>query len=44
MAVLGETAGLGKPLPPVWHFGSCVDKVRVIILAAAIAEKLGMSG
>ncbi len=42
LAVLGETAGLGKPLPPVWHFGSCVDNGRVVILAAALAEKLGV--
>ncbi len=42
LAVLGETAGLGKPLPPVWHFGSCVDNGRVVILVAALAEKLGV--
>jgi carbon-monoxide dehydrogenase catalytic subunit len=42
LALLGETAGLGKPLPPVWHFGSCVDNGRVIILISAIAEKLGI--
>lgn len=42
LALLGETAGLEKPLPPVWHFGSCVDNGRVVILAAALAEKLGV--
>lgn len=42
LAVLGQTAGLGKPLPPVWHFGSCVDNGRVVILAAALAEKMGV--
>lgn len=42
LKVLGETAGLGKPLPPVWHFGSCVDNSRVVILVSALAEKLGV--
>ncbi|MBU3966780.1 MAG: anaerobic carbon-monoxide dehydrogenase catalytic subunit [Euryarchaeota archaeon] len=42
LALLGEKAGLGRPLPPVWHFGSCVDNGRVIILISAIAEKLGV--
>jgi carbon-monoxide dehydrogenase catalytic subunit len=42
LALLGETAGLYGPLPPVWHFGSCVDNGRVIILISAIAEKLGI--
>ena len=40
---LGDAAGLGKPLPPVWHFGSCVDNSRVIILAIALAQKMGIS-
>jgi carbon-monoxide dehydrogenase catalytic subunit len=40
--VLGKTAGLDKPLPPIWHFGSCVDNSRVVILLAALAEKLGV--
>ncbi len=42
LQLLGTTAGLGMPLPPVWHFGSCVDNSRVIILASALAEKLGV--
>lgn len=42
LALLGATAGLDKPLPPVWHFGSCTDNGRVIILISAIAEKLGV--
>ncbi|VVB88883.1 Hydroxylamine reductase [uncultured archaeon] len=42
LAALGETAGLGKSLPPVWHFGSCVDNSRVVILVSALAEKLGV--
>ena len=40
--LLGKTAGLDTPLPPVWHFGSCVDNSRVIILVAALADKLGV--
>lgn len=40
--VLGKTAGLDSPLPPVWHFGSCVDNSRVIILISALAQKLGV--
>lgn len=42
LKVLGETAGIEKPLPPVWHFGSCVDNARVVILVCALAEKLGV--
>ncbi len=40
---LGDIAGLGKPLPPVWHFGGCVDNSRVILLAIALAQKMGLS-
>ncbi|MFZ3169940.1 MAG: anaerobic carbon-monoxide dehydrogenase catalytic subunit [Candidatus Methanoperedens sp.] len=40
---LGDIAGLGKPLPPVWHFGGCVDNSRVIILAIALAQRMGIS-
>lgn len=39
---LGKAAGFDKPLPPVWHFGSCVDNSRVVILVSALAEKLGV--
>jgi carbon-monoxide dehydrogenase catalytic subunit len=42
LALLGKSAGLDRPLPPVWHFGSCSDNGRVIILLSAIAEKLGV--
>ena len=42
LALLGESAGLDRPLPPVWHFGSCSDNGRVMILISAIAEKLGV--
>jgi len=43
LKTLGEISGLGKPLPPIWHFGSCVDNSRVIILAIALAQKMGLS-
>ncbi|MCX9011430.1 MAG: anaerobic carbon-monoxide dehydrogenase catalytic subunit [Candidatus Methanoperedens sp.] len=42
LRVLGEASGIDGPLPPVWHFGSCVDNSRVIILISALAEKLGV--
>jgi carbon-monoxide dehydrogenase catalytic subunit len=28
-------------IPPVLHFGSCVDNVRILVLAAALADTLG---
>lgn len=28
-------------IPPVLHFGSCVDNVRILVLAAALANALG---
>lgn len=28
--------------PPVWHFGSCVDNARIVILISALAEALGV--
>jgi len=43
LSILGRTAGLEKPLPPVLFFGSCVDNSRAITLITAIAEKLGVS-
>jgi len=42
LQALGEASGLKKPLPPVWHFGSCVDNSRVIILAIALAQNMGL--
>lgn len=42
LGVLGKASGLDGPLPPVWHFGSCVDNARIIILISMIAEKLGI--
>ncbi len=40
LTALGEAAGLGGPLPPVWHMGSCVDNSRITDLLAAIADRL----
>jgi len=42
LQMLGKTAGFEKPLPPVWHFGSCVDNSRVVVLVSALAEKLNV--
>ncbi|MBN2208781.1 MAG: anaerobic carbon-monoxide dehydrogenase catalytic subunit [Candidatus Coatesbacteria bacterium] len=39
---LGHAAGLDRPLPPVWHIGSCVDNSRAARLAFAIANKLNV--
>jgi carbon-monoxide dehydrogenase catalytic subunit len=39
---LGDVAGLGRPLPPVWHMGSCVDNSRTARLCFAVANKLGV--
>jgi carbon-monoxide dehydrogenase catalytic subunit len=40
LTAVGEAAGLGAPLPPVWHMGSCVDNTRIVDLLAALAAKL----
>jgi carbon-monoxide dehydrogenase catalytic subunit len=29
-------------IPPVLHFGSCVDNVRILVLASALADALGV--
>jgi carbon-monoxide dehydrogenase catalytic subunit len=29
-------------VPPVLHFGSCVDNVRILVLASALANALGV--
>jgi len=42
LKVLGDAAGLGAPLPPVWHMGSCVDNSRIANLLRALAEKLNV--
>lgn len=39
---LGNAAGLGRPFPPVWHMGSCVDNTRAARLTFALANKLGV--
>ncbi len=39
---LGKAAGLDRPLPPVWHMGSCVDNSRAARLAFALANKLNV--
>lgn len=40
---LGKTAGLNGPLPPVLHFGACVDNSRCAVLASRLADYLGTS-
>ncbi len=40
LQALGEAAGLGAPLPPVWHLGSCVDNSRAVSLTSALAVAL----
>jgi carbon-monoxide dehydrogenase catalytic subunit len=42
LAAVGEAAGLGGPLPPVWHMGSCVDNSRIVDLLGAVAGRLGV--
>lgn len=42
LTAIGEAAGLGAPLPPVLHMGSCVDNSRIGDLVTAIAAYLGV--
>lgn len=42
LTAVGEAAGLGGPLPPVWHMGACVDNARIVDLLAAVADRLGV--
>jgi carbon-monoxide dehydrogenase catalytic subunit len=42
LAKLGNAAGLDRPLPPVWHMGSCVDNSRAARLAFALAAHLNV--
>ncbi len=42
LTALGKAAGLGAPLPPVLHMGSCVDNSRIYDLLAALAGKIGV--
>ena len=42
LTAIGEANGLGGPLPPVLHLGSCVDNSRAVALAVALANYLGV--
>jgi carbon-monoxide dehydrogenase catalytic subunit len=42
LTAIGQAAGLGGPLPPVLHMGSCVDNSRPADVAVALANKLGV--
>ncbi|MGA2191845.1 MAG: anaerobic carbon-monoxide dehydrogenase catalytic subunit [Nitrospirota bacterium] len=42
LTAIGKAAGLGGPLPPVLHMGSCVDNSRPVDVATAVANKLGV--
>jgi len=42
LTAIGEANGLGGPLPPVLHMGSCVDNSRAVALAVAVAQYLGV--
>jgi carbon-monoxide dehydrogenase catalytic subunit len=43
LTAVGEAAGLGGPLPPVLHMGSCVDNSRIGDLLIALAGYLGVA-
>jgi len=43
LTAVGEAAGLGGPLPPVLHMGSCVDNSRIGDLLTALADYLGVA-
>lgn len=40
LTAVGEAAGLGGPLPPVLHMGSCVDNSRIGDVLYALADYL----
>ena len=40
---IGKAAGLNGNIPPILHFGSCVDNSRCAVLASAIADYLDTS-
>jgi len=42
LTAIGQANGLGGPLPPVLHMGSCVDNSRAVALAVAVASYLGV--
>ncbi len=41
LKALGEAAGV-EALPPIMHFGSCVDNSRIADLLKALSDKLGV--
>jgi len=42
LSAVGNAVGLGAPLPPCLHMGSCVDNSRILQVLAALADKLGV--
>lgn len=42
LTAVGNAVGLGGPLPPCLHMGSCVDNSRIHQVLTAVAEKLGV--
>jgi carbon-monoxide dehydrogenase catalytic subunit len=42
LSAIGEANGLGGPLPPVLHLGSCVDNSRAVAIVVALANYLGV--
>lgn len=43
LLTLGKAAGLNATLPPILHFGACVDNSRCAVLASAMADYLDTS-
>jgi carbon-monoxide dehydrogenase catalytic subunit len=43
LETIGKAAGLNGSIPPILHFGSCVDNSRCAVLASAIADYLNTS-
>ncbi|MDS1029484.1 anaerobic carbon-monoxide dehydrogenase catalytic subunit [Bacillota bacterium LX-D] len=43
LTVVGNAAGLNRPLPPVLHMGSCVDNSRIGDLVTALASYLNVA-
>jgi carbon-monoxide dehydrogenase catalytic subunit len=42
LTAIGEANGLGGPLPPILHLGSCVDNSRAVAITVAVANYLGV--
>jgi len=42
LTAVGNAVGLGGPLPPCLHMGSCVDNSRIHQVLTAVADKLGV--